>query len=69
MKKFKEGDEITLEDVRESFQLANNKELLKESFDFSKIPVDKDGVLLFNSIEEYERSFGGTVSFEEAFRW
>lgn len=71
MRKFKEGDKLTLEDVRQSFQDArlNNKGLLKESVDLARFPRGKDGSILFASNEEYEAAFGGTVSFEEAFKW
>jgi len=69
MKRFKEGDILTLEDVKNSFDVANNKELIKVSADLSNIPVGKDGSLLFNSEEEYEKVFGGTFSFEEVFKW
>lgn len=70
MRHYKEGDNLTLEDVRQSFQEArNNKGVLNESVDFSRFPVGKDGSILFNSEEEYEAAFNGTVSFEEAFKW
>lgn len=70
MKQFKEGDNLTLEDVKQSFrEVKKNKALLNESVDLSRFPIGKDGAILFSSNEEYETAFGGTVSFEEAFKW
>ena len=70
MRKFKEGDELTLEDVRRSFREINNpKGLLKESIDLSRFPIDEDGARVFNSFEEYDAAYGGTVAFEETFYW
>lgn len=70
MKQFKEGDNLTLEDVKQSFSDAKkNKTRLDESVDLSRFPMGKDGAILFSSKEEYEAAFGGTVSFEEAFKW
>lgn len=69
MKQFKEGDTLTLEDVRQSFQEINNKGVINEGLGLNRYPIGKDGSILFNSEEEYEAAFGGTVSFEEAFKW
>lgn len=67
MRIFKEGNNLTLEDVRMSFQQVNNGS--KMNLDLSRYPKDNNGAILFNSDEEYELAFGGTVSFEQAFRW
>ena len=70
MRKFKEGDELTLEDVKRSFREINNpKGLLKESIDLSRFPIDEDGARVFDSFEEYDAAYGGTVAFEETFYW
>ena len=70
MRRFKEGDELTLEDVRRSFREINNpKGLLKESIDLSRFPIDEDGARVFDSFEEYDAAYGGTVAFEETFNW
>ena len=70
MRIFKEGDELTLEDVRRSFREINNpKGLLKESIDLSRFPIDEDGARVFDSFEEYDAAYGGTVAFEETFKW
>ena len=70
MRHFKEGDILTFEDVRQSFQDARmNKGVLDERTEFSRFPTGKDGSILFNSEEEYEAALNGTVSFEEAFKW
>lgn len=70
MKRFKEGDNLRLEDVKQSFREAkNNKTLLNEGVDLSRFPIGNDGAILFSSEEEYEAALGGTVSLEEAFKW
>lgn len=63
MIQFKEGDSLTLEDVNRSFSRKGNLP------DFSRFPRGKDGAILFESWEDYEAALGGTVSFEEAFKW
>lgn len=68
MKQFKKGDTLTLEDVRQSFQKINNKGV-NEGLDLNRYRIGEDGSILFDSEEEYEAAFGGTVSFEEAFKW
>lgn len=68
MKQYKEGDTLTLEDVRQFIQEIN-KGVIDEGLDLHRYPIGEDGSILFDSEEEYEAAFGGTVSFEEAFKW
>ena len=65
MKVFKEGDILTLEDVKESFEKINNKTILNESVDLSKYPVGKDGAIIFDSWEDVETAVGKLISLED----
>lgn len=65
MSHIKEGYPLTLKDVKESFSKIREGNLP----DLSRFPRGKDGAILFKSWEEYEAAFGGTVSFEETFKW
>ena len=69
MRKFVEGDELTLEEVKQAFQEAydrNIKSQMIESVDSSNIKIGKDGYYEFESLEEYRKAFGG-VPLEDVF--
>lgn len=69
MKKFKEGDNLTLEDVKTALKEAHDKNIKAQITE----PLDKrpylstDGFLEFESWDEYKKVFGDFVSLEETF--
>lgn len=70
MRKFVEGDKLTLEDVRQAIEEAHDRNI-KCSAAPSGINIEsylsEDGYYEFDSWEEYKRVFGDFVSVEEAF--
>ena len=69
MKKFIEGDKLTLEDVKAAIRESENagRIMVNESADVK--PVFKDGIAYFNSVEDVEKYYGGTVKpLEEVFK-
>jgi len=66
MKTFKEGDNLTLEDIHEILQESKKKRPINESNGIQ--PTLKNGVFVFETDEDIEKYFGGTVSLEEAFK-
>ena len=70
MRTFKEGDNLTLEDVTKALQEAHDNNIPKVTpkIDRSSLKVSKDGYIEFDSWDEYRKVFGDLVSVEEAFR-
>ena len=70
MKKFVEGDNLTLEDVRTALKEAHNRNIkhtIVESIDI-QTHLSKDGYYEFDSWDDYRKAFGA-VPLEEAFKW
>lgn len=70
MRTFKEGDTLTLEDVRAALKEAHDKNIrhtIVESADIQS-HLSKDGYYEFDSWEEYKKVFGDFASVEETFR-
>lgn len=68
MKKFKEGDVLTLEDVKESMQELERIGRRKINENTVK-PTVRNGALFFDSIEEAERYYGGPLrTVDEVFK-
>ena len=70
MKKFVEGDNLTLEDVKQAMKEAhdrNIKHTIVESADMQS-HLSSDGFYEFESWEEYKKVFGDFASVEETFK-
>lgn len=60
MKKFKECDKLTLEDIKEVFHDNNNcRRGINENTTVK--PEIKNGMAVFNSMEEVELYYGGRI--------
>lgn len=69
MRKFKEGDNLTLEDVKQAMNEAKIAGRVMINENAGVKPEIKNGVAFFNSIEDAEKYYGGTImSLEEAFK-
>lgn len=71
MRRFKEGDELTLEDVSSALQDAHDRNIkfrLDEGISNPDVRMSADGYYEFDSWEDYHKAFG-TVSVEDAFKW
>ena len=66
MKKYKEGDDLTLSDIHTFLQKSKKKRPINESNGIK--PYLENGVFVFETDEDIEKYFGGTVSLEEAFK-
>lgn len=68
MRKFVEGDKLTLEDVRQVIREAEAAGQMTINKDPSVRPIIKNGVAIFNCIEDAEKYYGSKIlTLEEAF--
>lgn len=69
MKKFVEGDNLTLDDVKQAIHESETAGKLTVNENVGVKPIFKNGVAIFDSIEDAERYYGGKIMpLEEAFR-
>lgn len=66
---FKPGDEITIEDVRESMRRAEEAGRFTINENCGVKPVEENGCLVFETEEDMEKYFGKLYTVEEAFKW
>ena len=69
--KFLPGDELTIEDVEESFRIAEEcakRFAVNENCGVN--PIIENDCLVFDSLEDAEKYFGGKLkTIDEVFRW
>ena len=71
MKKFKEGDILTIDDVRCALKEAHDRNISQNIITEGVNPqsyLSADGYYEFESWEEYKKVFGDFVSVEETFK-
>lgn len=69
MRKFVKGDNLTLDDVQQAIRESEiaGRRTINENVGVK--PIIKNGVAIFNSIEDAEKYYGGKIlPLEEAFK-
>lgn len=69
MRKFVEGDNLTLDDVRQAIHESETAGKFIVNENVGVKPIFKNGVAIFDSIEDAEKYYGGKIMpLEEAFK-
>ena len=70
LKKFLPGDELTLEDVRESLRIIEERCYSRSINENNDVKFEiKDGCGIFESWEDMEKYYGGLYTIDEVFKW